>query len=157
MVYLAEGARIVGDVTCGEETSIWYNAVIRGDDSPIQIGSRVNIQDNATLHGGHTHPVVIGDSVTVGHGAIIHGCTIESECLIGMGAILMDGAVIHSHCVVAAGSLIPPGKEYPSGSLILGNPARAVRSLSEEEIRGIADSAALYCALAHQQLTEAGR
>ena len=154
MVYVAEGARIVGDVAFGEASSVWYNAVIRGDDNPIRIGSNVNIQDNCTIHAGHCDPVSIGDFVTIGHGAIIHGCTIESECLIGMGSIIMDRAIIHSHCVVAAGSLIPEGKEFPSGSLIMGSPAKAVRTLTEAEIKGILDSARYYSACACEQLTE---
>ena len=153
-VYKADGARIVGDVRFGQSCSVWYNAVIRGDDNPITIGDRVNIQDGCTLHAGHEDPLVIGDDVTVGHNTILHGCMIESECLIGMGSIIMDKAVIHSRCVVAAGSLIPQGKEFPSGTLIMGHPAKAVRPLTEEEQHAIRQSAAYYVQCAEKQLKQ---
>ncbi len=152
MIYAAEGVRIKGDILFGEDCSVWYNAVIRGDDGPIRIGNRVNIQDNCTLHAGHQDPVTIEDDVTVGHGAILHGCTVQKECIIGMGAILLDGCVIPSHCIVAAGSLVSQGKTYPEGSLIMGSPAKAVRPLSEEEIQSIKNSAQYYVSCAKQQL-----
>ena len=106
MVYRAEGSIVKGNVTFGEDCSVWYNAVIRGDNTSIKIGDRVNIQDNCVIHGDPGTPVSIGTDVTIGHGAIIHGCTIEEECLIGMGAIIMNRAVIHKHCIVAAGALV---------------------------------------------------
>ena len=152
MVFVAEGARIIGDVTFQEGCSVWYNAVIRGDDQPISIGNRVNIQDNCTLHAGHRDPIVIEDDVTVGHGAILHGCTVKKECLIGMGAILLDGCVIPPRCIVAAGALVPQGKTFPEGSLIMGSPARDVRPLSDAEIQSIRLSAQHYVQCAKQQL-----
>ena len=152
MVFVAEGARIIGDVTFQDDCSVFYNAVIRGDDQPIRIGNRVNIQDNCTLHAGHQDPITIEDDVTIGHGAILHGCTVRNECIIGMGAILLDGCVIPSHCIVAAGALISQGKTFPEGSLIMGSPARDVRPLSEEEIQSILLSAQHYVQCAEQQL-----
>ena len=152
MVFVAEGARIIGDVTFQDDCSVFYNAVIRGDDQPIRIGNRVNIQDNCTLHAGHQDPITIEDDVTIGHGAILHGCTIRNECIIGMGAILLDGCVIPPHCIVAAGALVPQGKTFPEGSLIMGSPARDVRPLSEEEIQSILLSAQHYVQCAEQQL-----
>ncbi len=152
MVFVAEGVRIIGDVTFQDDCSVFYNAVIRGDDQPIRIGNRVNIQDNCTLHAGHQDPITIEDDVTIGHGAILHGCTIRNECIIGMGAILLDGCVIPSHCIVAAGALVSQGKTFPEGSLIMGSPARDVRPLSEEEIQSILLSAQHYVQCAEQQL-----
>ena len=152
MIFVAEGARIIGNVTFQKDCSVWYNAVIRGDDQPIHIGNRVNIQDNCTLHAGHQDPITIEDDVTIGHGAILHGCTIRKECLIGMGAILLDGCVIPPRCIVAAGALVPQGKTFPEGSLIMGSPARDVRPLSEEEKQSILLSAQHYVQLAEQQL-----
>ena len=152
MVFVAEGVRIIGDVTFQDDCSVFYNAVIRGDDQPIRIGNRVNIQDNCTLHAGHQDPITIEDDVTVGHGAILHGCTVRKECIIGMGAILLDGCVIPPHCIVAAGTLVPQGKTFPEGSLIMGSPARNVRPLSEQEIQSILLSAQHYIQCAKQQL-----
>ena len=152
MVFVAEGARIIGDVTFQDDCSVFYNAVIRGDDQPIRIGNRVNIQDNCTLHAGQQDPIMIEDDVTIGHGAILHGCTVRNECIIGMGAILLDGCVIPSHCIVAAGALVSQGKTFPEGSLIMGSPARDVRPLSEEEIQSILLSAQHYVQCAVQQL-----
>lgn len=153
MTYLAEGARIIGDVTFGEDCSVWYNAVIRGDDHPIRIKDRVNIQDNCVLHASHKRVLTIGNDVTIGHGAIIHGCVIGNSCLIGMGAIIMDDAVIPDDCIVGAGSLITENKTFPSGSLILGSPARAVRQLTEEEKASIHVSSLHYVHAARQQLS----
>lgn len=134
-VFLAEGARLIGDVEIGDDSSIFYNTVIRADLAEIRIGKRTNIQDNATLHISTGIGVYVGDDVTVGHNAILHSCTIEDSVLVGMGAIVMDGARIRKNSVVAAGALVPQNKEYPEGSLIVGAPARVARSLSDEEIR----------------------
>jgi len=143
-VFLAEGVRLIGDVKIGDDSSIFYNAVIRGDLNSIAIGERTNIQDNVTVHLSFDQGVVVGNDVTVGHNAVLHACTIEDHVLIGMGAIIMDGALIRKNCVVGAGSLVPQGKEYPEGSLIVGTPARVVRSLTEEEIQRTATGAAHY-------------
>lgn len=134
-VFLAEGARLIGDVEIGDDSSIFYNTVVRADLAEIRIGKRSNIQDNATLHISTGIGVYVGDDVTVGHNAILHSCTIEDNVLVGMGAIVMDGARIRKNSVVAAGALVPQNKEYPEGSLIVGAPARVARSLSDEEIR----------------------
>lgn len=134
-VFIAEGARLIGDVEIGEDSSVFYNAVIRADLAEIRIGKRTNIQDNVSIHLSLDQGVHVGDEVTVGHNAILHACDIEDNVLIGMGAIVMDGARIRKNSVVAAGSLVPQNKEYPEGSLIVGSPARVSRQLTEEEIR----------------------
>lgn len=134
-VFLAEGARLIGDVEIGDDSSVFYNAVIRADLAEIRIGKRTNIQDNVTVHLSSDLGVHVGNNVTVGHNAILHACTIEDDVLVGMGAIVMDGARIRRNSVVAAGALVPQGKEYPEGSLIVGTPARVARQLTEEEIR----------------------
>lgn len=134
-VFLAEGARLIGDVQIGDDSSVFYNAVLRADLAEIRIGKRTNIQDNATVHISTGVGVYVGDEVIVGHNAILHSCTIEDNVLVGMGAIVMDGARIRKNSVVGAGALVPQGKEYPEGSLIMGAPARVARQLTEEEIR----------------------
>lgn len=134
-VFLAEGARLIGDVEIGDGSSVFYNAVIRADLAEIRIGKRTNIQDNVTVHLSCDLGVYVGNNVTVGHNAILHACTIEDDVLVGMGAIVMDGARIRKNSVVAAGALVPQGKEYPEGSLIVGTPARVARQLTDEEIR----------------------
>lgn len=153
-VYLAEGAKIVGDVSIGEGSSVWYNAVIRGDSNPIVIGENTNIQDNAVLHVSHSHAMSIGDNVTIGHGAIVHGCTIGNNVLIGMGAIVLDGAVIEDNCIIGAGALITQGKLIPEGSLCFGNPAKVVREITKEEKKSILENANEYSDAASKQLRE---
>lgn len=142
--FVAPGAHLVGRVVLGEGASVWYNAVLRADIEDILIGENSNIQDNGTIHVDYDRRTIIGAGVTVGHGAILHACTVEDHCLVGMGAILLDGCVIPRNSMVAAGSLVSPNKVFSEGSLILGSPARAVRKLSEEEIRRIRESAAEY-------------
>ncbi len=144
-VFVADGAKIVGDVTIGSESSIWFNAVLRGDVAPIKIGAKTNIQDNAVVHGTwHKAAAIIGDGVTIGHSAILHGCSVGDNCLIGMGAIIMDLAKIGPNCIVGAGSLVTEGSEFPEGSLILGRPAKVVRPLKPEELAFLPKSAANY-------------
>lgn len=143
-VYLADGVRLIGDIEIGDDSSVFFNAVLRADISSIRIGSRTNIQDNVTIHLSHIKGVEIGNDVTIGHNAILHACTIEDHCLIGMGAIVMDGAIIRKNSVVAAGALVTPDKEYPEGSLIIGAPARIGRSLTVEEMEMNARDAAKY-------------
>lgn len=143
-VYIAEGAKIIGDVEMGEGSSVWYNAVIRGDSNPIVIGKNTNVQDNAVLHVSHSHALSIGDNVTIGHGAIVHGCTIGNNVLIGMGAIVLDGAVIEDYCIIGAGALVTQNKIISSGSLAFGNPAKVMRQISEEEKRSIVENAREY-------------
>ena len=144
-VFLADGVRIVGDVTIGAESSVWYNTVIRGDIHYVRIGRATNIQDLAMLHVTHeTAPLEIGDQVTVGHKAILHGCTVMSRSLIGMGAIVLDGAVIEEQAMVAAGAVVPPGMKVLSGSLVAGVPAKIVRELTEEELDSFIAAADRY-------------
>ncbi len=131
----AEGSVIKGDVDCGENVSIWYNATIRGDIESITIGDNTNIQDNVVIHVDVNYKTTIGDNVTVGHSAVLHGCTIGNNTVIGMGAIILNGAKIGNNCIVGAGTLITQNKEIPDGSLVYGNPAQIIRPLTEEEIK----------------------
>jgi gamma-carbonic anhydrase len=132
--WIAPSADVLGDVTLGEHTSIWFSTVVRGDVHWIRIGDYTNVQDGSVLHvTNQKFPLTIGSKVTIGHKALLHGCTVGDNCLIGMGAILLDGVEVGAGSVVAAGALLPPGKKYPPGSLILGAPAKAVRQLSPKE------------------------
>jgi carbonic anhydrase/acetyltransferase-like protein (isoleucine patch superfamily) len=140
-VFVAEGARIIGDVEIGADSSVWFNAVVRGDVCPIRIGERTNVQDNVTLHVTHdTGPLNIGSRVTIGHNAVLHACTVRDETLIGMGAVLLDGCVIEPRTLVAAGSLVRQGFVAPSGMLVAGIPAAVKRPLTEEELRNVLQS-----------------
>ncbi len=132
-VYIAPTATVIGQATIGNESSIWFNTVIRADINSIEIGSQTNIQDSCVLHVTNQFKVKIEDRVTVGHGAILHGCTIESDCLIAMGAVILDGAVIKSGSMVAAGSVVAPGTVIPPNSLVMGTPAKVTRSLSDDD------------------------
>ena len=144
-VFIAEGAQIIGDVEIGAGSSVWYNAVIRGDVNFIRIGERTNIQDNCVLHVTHdTYPLIIGSDVTVGHAAILHAATIKDRCLIGMGAKVLDDATVGPYALVAAGSLVLEHFEVPEGALVAGVPARIKRMLSDEERSQIVQSAANY-------------
>lgn len=144
-VFIAPSADIIGDVEIGEESSIWFNTTIRGDVHWIEIGERTNIQDNASVHvTNETCPTKIGSDVTVGHNAMIHGCTIHDRVLIGIHATVLDKAVIHSDVIVAAGSLVPPGKTLESGYMYMGSPVKQVRKLTEEEITSIRQNALNY-------------
>ena len=133
-VFVADGGRVVGDVEIGEESSVWFNAVVRGDTSTVRIGARTNIQDGAVVHTDTGRPCTIGDDTTVGHNAVIHGCTIGNGCLIGMGAIVLSGAVVGDESLVAAGALVPEGKEFGPRSLLVGSPAKLIRSLTDDEL-----------------------
>ncbi len=128
------GAIVIGDVTIRENVNIWYNAVVRGDMARITIDENTNIQDGVVVHTDTGMPTVIGKNITIGHGAIIHACTIEDDALIGMGSIILDGAIVRRGAMVAAGCLVPPNKVVPEYSLVVGNPMRIVRQLTEEEI-----------------------
>lgn len=144
-VFVAPSADIIGDVIVGSESSIWFNVTIRGDVNWIQIGRRTNIQDNVCIHVmNQTGPTKIGDDVTIGHSAVVHGCTVQDRVLIGMNAIILDEAVIEQDVIVAAGSLVPPGKVLESGYMYMGSPARKHRALSEQEIESIKQSAQNY-------------
>jgi carbonic anhydrase/acetyltransferase-like protein (isoleucine patch superfamily) len=144
-VFIAEGTKVIGDVHIGEKSSIWFNVVIRGDVAPIRIGSETNIQDNTVIHGTWKKAAVrVGNGVTIGHSAILHGCTIEDQCLIGMGSIVMDGAHISQNSIVGAGSLVTEGSQFPPGMLILGRPAKALRPLTPDELAFLPKSASNY-------------
>ncbi len=136
-VFVAPGAMIIGDVTIGEASSIWFNSVLRGDLEPIRIGCRTNIQDGAVIHMDKEIPCLIGDDVTIGHGAILHSCTIGNEALIGMGAILLTGSVIGERAVIAAGTLVREGQEIPPGSIAMGVPAEVRREVTDTELERV--------------------
>lgn len=144
-VYLASGSKIIGDVIIEENSSIWYNTVIRGDVNFIKIGFRTNVQDCSMLHVTNKRfPLIIGNKVTIGHSVTLHGCTIMNESLIGMGAIVLDGAVVENQSMVAAGSLVKQGFIVPSGKLVAGVPAKITRDLTKEEIQDIDAAANRY-------------
>ena len=146
--YIAEGAVVIGDTTLGEQSSIWPGCVVRADINSIVIGDRTNIQDGSILHLADDYGVSIGNDVTVGHGAIIHACEIEDECLIGMGATIMDGSVIGKNSIIGAGALVTGGTRIPPGSLAMGSPATIVRPLSEAERSSIKKWALKYVSVA---------
>ncbi len=135
--FLAETATIIGDVVCGDECSFWYNAVVRGDVHYIRMGNRVNVQDNAMIHCTYEkHPTNIGDNVSIGHNAVVHGCTIHDNVLIGMGAIVMDRCVVESNSIIAAGAVLLEGTHVKSGSVYAGVPAKKVKDVTPELIKG---------------------
>lgn len=142
--FIAHSSDIIGDVTIGRDCGIWFGAVIRGDYNLIKIGNETNVQDNAVLHGDKEYKVEIGHGVNIGHSAIIHGCKIEDECLIGMGAIILNGAKIGKNTMIAAGTLVSQNKEIPEGVLVMGVPGKVVRKLTEDEIESIKNSRREY-------------
>ena len=150
--FIASTASVVGKVNFGKNVSIWHNAVLRGDVNSITIGDFSNVQDGSVVHVDHDLPTVLGNHVTVGHGAIIHACTIEDNCLIGMGAIILDGAIIRKGSIIGAGSVVPPGKEIPPNSLVMGVPAKVVKEIEEERAQGNVTHAEHYWELAQDYL-----
>lgn len=132
-VYLARTAVVLGDVTLGDHSSVWYNTVLRGDINRIVVGHHTNIQDNSVLHLADDYPCLVGNWVTVGHSAIVHACTVGDECLVGMGAVVLDGAVVGEQSLIGAKALVTQGMKIPAGSLVLGAPAKIVRALTPEE------------------------
>ncbi len=142
--WVADSAQIIGHVELAEDVSVWFGTVIRGDTETISVGRGSNIQDNSVLHADHGKPLVIGEYVTVGHQAMLHGCTIGDGSLIGIQAVVLNSARIGRNCLVGAGSLVTEGKEFPDGSLILGSPANVVKQLSPEQIQGLKMSAKHY-------------
>ncbi|HSM00096.1 MAG TPA: gamma carbonic anhydrase family protein [Candidatus Limnocylindria bacterium] len=147
-VFVAEGAMVIGDVEIGEESSVWYHTVIRGDIHRIRIGERTNVQDNSTLHVTRRDPLTVGNEVTIGHGAVVHGCTVEDLCLIGIGAVVLDGAVIGRGSVIGAGAVVPPGTAVPPHSLVLGVPGKVVKDLGPGSADGNRVTASGYVELA---------
>lgn len=154
-VYIAQGAVVLGDVTLGDYSSVWYNAVLRGDINRIVVGHHTNIQDNAVLHLADDFPCVLGNYVTVGHSAVVHACQVGDEVLVGMGAIVLDGAVIGEQSIIGARALVTQGTKIPPGSMVLGSPAKVIRPLTDKERAGLKHWAdkyvenAAYC-LKHQ-------
>ncbi len=150
--WIAPSADIIGDVTCGEDCSIWFGCVVRGDVHYIKIGNRVNIQDLSMIHVTHYkngdkttgNPTIIGDDVTIGHRVMLHGCSIEDACLVGMSATILDGAVIGKESIVGAGALVTKNKVFPPRSLIVGTPAKVIRELNDEEVAELYASASRY-------------
>ncbi|GLT40117.1 hypothetical protein SLA2020_142730 [Shorea laevis] len=159
-VFVAPGASVIGDVQVGRGSSIWYGCVLRGDVNSISVGSRTNIQDNSLVHvaksniSGKVLPTIIGDNVTVGHSAVLHGCTVEDEAFVGMGATLLDGVVVEKHAMVAAGALVRQNTRIPNGEVWGGNPAKFLRKLTDEEIEFISKSANNYFNLAQIHAAE---
>ena len=142
--WVAPSADLIGDVRLAEDASVWFGAVIRGDNTPIIVGPRSNVQEGAMGHSDAGVPLTIGADCTIGHHAVLHGCTIEDRVLVGMGAIVLNNAVIGEDCLIGAGALVTEGKTFPPGSLIIGSPAKAVKELPPEMIEGIRRSAAGY-------------
>jgi carbonic anhydrase/acetyltransferase-like protein (isoleucine patch superfamily) len=145
--YVSETASVIGNVTLHHQASIWFGSVLRGDIEPIVIGERSNIQDNSVAHTSRGYPVIVGNDVTVGHNVTLHACTIGNNCLIGMGAILLDGCTIGDNCIIGAGALVKQHQQIPEGSLAVGSPARVIRKLDEAAIRDITSYAERYVAL----------
>lgn len=146
-VFIAPSADIIGDVTIGTESSVWFNVTIRGDVNKITIGNRTNVQDNSSIHVmNQDGPTIIGNDVTIGHNAMVHGCTIKDRVLVGIHATVLDKAIIESDVIIAAGSLVPPGKKLESGYLYMGSPVKQIRKLSDDEIQSIGKYATNYVA-----------
>lgn len=156
-VFLAEGAKVIGDVTLADQASIWFNTIIRGDLAPIRIGRRTNVQDMCMIHVNRGKPVLIEDDVTVGHSVTLHGCTIHRGCLVGIGSIILNGAEIAEETIVAAGSLVPERKTYPPRVLLMGSPAKIVRELTEEDLLMIRGTSGRYLQKALEYIEEAKR
>jgi len=145
--FIAPGATVIGRVTLGRGANIWFGAVLRGDVNRITVGDATNVQDNAVIHVDSDAEAVIGDDVTIGHAATVHGCRVGSRSLIGIGAVILSHAVIGEQCIVGAGALITEAKQFPDRSVIIGSPAKRVRDVTEEELRMLAESAAHYAEL----------
>jgi carbonic anhydrase/acetyltransferase-like protein (isoleucine patch superfamily) len=156
-VFVADNARLIGDIEIGSDSSVWFGCVLRGDVNRIRIGARTNIQDLSVIHVNEgTHPTIVGDGVTVGHRVILHGCRVENGSLVGMGSVLLDGVVVEERAFVAAGSIVSPGTVVPAGHLVRGVPARVARELTAEELASLETSAESYCALKADYLNQAG-
>ncbi len=156
-VFVADNATIIGDVTIGRDSSVWYGAVLRGDVEPITIGERTSVQDGCVLHTDPGFPVIVGSGVTVGHGAIVHGAVVEDDVIVSMGAVILSGARIGSGCIVGAGAVVTEGTTILPNSLVLGVPAKAVKSLTPEQARRIKESAEHYVRYAKEHKAEQER
>ena len=152
--WVADSAQVIGRVTLHADSSVWFNATLRGDTEALTIGRGSNIQDGAVLHADHSFPLLLGEGVTVGHQVMLHGCTVGDFSLIGIGAVVLNGARIGCHCLVGAGALVTEGKAFPDGSLIVGSPAKVVRELTLEQIDGLKASARHYIANAARYRAE---
>ena len=150
-VFIAPGAQVIGDVTIGSDSGIWYNAVVRGDSKEIHIGKRTNIQDLAVLHVDKEYQLTVGNNVTIGHSAIVHGCSVGDNVLVGMGAIIMNGAQIGNNCIVGAGALVTENTVIPDGMIAYGNPAKVIRPVENQDKMRILENADIYV----QHATEA--
>lgn len=133
--FIAPGAHVIGDVTIGEGASIWFNSVLRGDEGPISIGNKTNVQDNCTLHLYEGFPLVLEDEVSIGHNVILHGCTIKKGALVGMGSTILDGVEIGEQAFIGANTLIPPGKKIPPRVMVMGSPGKVIRELNDEDLK----------------------
>ena len=156
-VFIAPGAKLAGSVSIGKNCGVWYNAVIRGDSDTIIIGDNTNIQDLACLHVDRGHKLSIGNDVTIGHSAIVHGCTVGDNVIIGMGAIILNDAVIEDNCIIGAGALVTGKMHIPSNSMVYGNPAKVIRSLTDDELEDIRTNAKVYVEHAKKAKLEADR
>lgn len=145
-VFIADGAKVIGDVTIGAQSSIWFHTVIRGDEGPVTIGERCNIQENSMCHLYEQFPLIMEDEVSVGHNAIVHGCILRKGVLVGMGATVLDGAEIGKYSIIGANSLIPPGKKIPPRSLVVGSPGKVVRTLTDKDMEMIEETISTYTA-----------
>jgi carbonic anhydrase/acetyltransferase-like protein (isoleucine patch superfamily) len=144
-VFIAPNATVIGDVHLGDESSVWFGAVIRGDVFPIRFGARTNVQDGSVVHvTGGKAKTTVGDDVTIGHMVLLHGCTVGDRCLVGMGSIVLDGAEIGEECLIGAGSLVAPGAKIPPRSMVLGRPGKVVRALSETDLAMVREAGRLY-------------
>ena len=148
--YVDESAQVIGDVKIGDRTSIWCNVTVRGDVNKIRIGAETSIQDNSCLHIDYNIPLIIGDRVTVGHSCTVHGCTVEDDCLIGMGATILNGARIGAGSIVAAGALITEGQQIPERSVVMGAPGKVKRQTTDEDLKRMRDNADLYVQLSRE-------
>lgn len=154
-VFVAAGSVVAGDVEIGEDSSVWFGAVVRGDVNVVRIGARTNVQDHTVIHvTSGTAPTHIGDDVTIGHRVVLHGCTVKDRCLVGIGAVVLDGAVVGPDAMIGAGALVPPGAVVPPGTLVMGSPARPKRELTPEELAFLRTSAARYVGYAAQYRRE---
>ena len=153
-VFIAEGAQVIGQVELGAQANVWFNAVLRADIERIVVGARTNVQDNSTIHVDYTHPAILGEDVTVGHGVTIHGCKVERQSLIGMNAVLLTGCTVGWGSIVGANALVTEGKVIPPRSLVLGSPGKVVRQITDDELQDLLESARHYVQEAAVYLAE---